>query len=103
MTGKDEDPFSLIASSQVVLQPLIADKAARGFRGVARHLAELGQQPAKIAVQRAQNLLPLGGAFLGKCQAKIKIADARQARSKRERDPADGRTYTAGDAPRRQA
>src|SRR5277367_309320 len=103
MSGEDENSFALIASRQVVLQPLVADKAARGFRGVARHLAELGQQPAKIAVQLAQNLLPLGSAFLRKRQAKVKIPNTRQTWSKHQRHAADGRTYTPGDTPRRQA
>jgi hypothetical protein len=68
-----------------------------------RHLAELGQQPTKIAVQPAQNLLPFGGAFPGKCQAKIKVADTRQSWSQQLRQTADGRTEMAGNAPWRQA
>ena len=103
MTGEDENSFALIASRQVVLQPLIPDKAARSLRGVARHLAELGQQPTKIAVQLAQNLLPFGGTFPGKRQAKIKVADTRQAWSQQQRQPADERTDIAGNAPGRQA
>src|ERR1700743_944416 len=103
MTGEDEDPFALIPSREVVLQPLVADKAARRLRSVAGHLAELGQQPAKVAVQLAQDLLPLGGAFFRKCQGKIKIADAGKTWSQQQREATDARTHTAGDAPRRQA
>src|ERR1700693_3278879 len=103
MAGEDEDSFALIASRQAVLQPLIADKAARGFGGVVRHLTELGQQPTKIAVQLAQSLLPFGGAFLGKLQAKVKVADTRETRSQQQRQPADERTDTAANAPWRQA
>src|SRR5271163_2893958 len=100
MAGQDEDAFALIASGQIVFEPLVADKTLRHALGVARHLAELGQQPAQIAVELSYNLPPLSCRLLGKSEAKIKIAGAAQTRGEQQGDAADERADVPGHAPR---
>src|ERR1700685_4569673 len=100
MAGEDEDSFALIARREVMLQPVVADKALRRRRSVMRHLAELGEQPTEIPVELAQNPLPLGCGFLREDQGQITMACATQTWGEDEGQTAYRGPYAPGNAPR---
>ena len=78
VAGNDQHALAPIARGKIMLQPLVAQKPLRLFRRVARHLAEFRQQPAQIAIERAQNLLALGNRLLRKCELEIGEPDLAQ-------------------------
>ena len=72
MAGEDEDAFAAGAGGEVVLEAFVADEARGGVGGVGGHLAELGEQPAEVAVFEAEDAGRARRRAIGKASSRLR-------------------------------
>jgi hypothetical protein len=89
MASEDKNAFAAVARSKVVLESFIAREGSSVFGRVAGHLAELGKQPAEVAIEAAKDLLAFGGRSFGKGELKVGEANFSQAAEDRKGHCAD--------------
>ena len=102
MAGEDEDAFAEGVCLLEVLQTLVTDMAGAILRGVPGHATELGEVPAEMKIEAAENALMLGGTKLRQGESKIGESDMAQTGVEVEDESAEGGAEAARDGTRQQ-
>jgi hypothetical protein len=97
VAGKDEDSFAAIAGAQVMVEAFVANEAGGEVRGVVGHLAELGEEPAQVAVFQSKDVFALRGGEAGKGEFEVTQTDSAKTTEQAERDGGDESPGGAGD------
>jgi len=78
MAGEDEHAFAAVAGGEVVIQAFVADKARGVGGGVGGHPAELGEQPAQVAVLWRRMRVRSAAGIPGKARARLRCPTRRR-------------------------
>lgn len=103
MSGDDQNSPAAIARGEVMLEALIAKPVSRVLSRVSAHVAEFAELPAKVAVNPAQNALPIRGREIGVREFEIAKPGTPQPRQQAPRRRSEGRTYMPRDIARQRS